>query len=227
MPNASSRLETLLSVALTTAAVVIAAVVVYREFAPSAAARGVPAGRPELISQWDSAWANSIVVGDAQAPVRILQFVDLECPFCRRFHKLAREFAARHGSRVAIGFLHYPIESHRFAGPAAQALECAGEQGRFMEFADVVLQKQDSLGLKSWVSFAAEAGVADVDELSNCAGRQGQSSRISRHKAVGESLGVRATPTVIINGWRYPTPPDSVELERIVADVSPRKGPLD
>ncbi|MGQ0765436.1 MAG: DsbA family protein [Gemmatimonadota bacterium] len=99
--------------------------------------------------------AAGLRIGAPLAPVTVVEFTDLECPFCARFHEVYRSLVVQHGANLSLVFVHFPLPSHRFAKPAAQAAECAAEAGRFAQFVDLVFQKQDSLGLLSFTSMAA------------------------------------------------------------------------
>ncbi|MBI2482220.1 MAG: DsbA family protein [Candidatus Vogelbacteria bacterium] len=83
--------------------------------------------------------------GDINAPVKIVEYSDLECPFCKRFHNTMKEVVAKYdGKQVAWVYRHYPIDSlHRKARNEAAASECAAEQGgeeAFWQFIDRVFE---------------------------------------------------------------------------------------
>lgn len=172
--------------------------------------------QPEPVENWDTLVAAGTLVGDPTSPVKIVEFADLECPYCKRFHDRFRSLQ-RTSKGVALVFVHYPLEGHRFARPAARALECAGASGRFGEFLDSVFEHQDSLGLKSFASYAWESGVVDTIGFKNCASEVSPLSRVERGLAVGREIGVRGTPTIVINGWRYYTAPDDAALSLAVS----------
>jgi len=109
--------------------------------------------------------------------------------------------------------VHYPLGAHKFAMPAARAAECAREQGRFAEYITQVYAKQDSLGLKPWLDFAKETAIPDIIDFSECVAEKAEVPNIAGGIALGKTIGVRGTPTIIINGWRYPMPPTD-ELSR-------------
>ncbi|MFQ5705625.1 MAG: DsbA family protein [Gemmatimonadales bacterium] len=192
-------IEDTLSVALTLAAVVIATVVVWRQF--GAATPVQVSTEPEFYADWRALLPGGILIGDAAAPIKILEFADLECPFCRQFHQTAlHEVKEELGAKVAVVFIHFPLEMHRFAKQAAKATECAEQQERFAEFVDVVFDKQDSIGLKSWTSYAREAHVPDSSEYIQCLNSRGAFARIVSGLAMGERAGIRSTRTVFVNG---------------------------
>jgi protein-disulfide isomerase len=82
------------------------------------------------------------VMGLASAPVTIVEFTDLECPFCRRFHADAFPLIKKNyidTGKVKFISLDMPMEFHRYALKAAEASRCSGEQGKFWEMRDAIL----------------------------------------------------------------------------------------
>lgn len=123
-------------------------------------------------------------------------------------------------------FLHYPLDMHPQAVPAALGAECAGEQGRFAEYLDVVYAEQDSLGNREWASLAARAGVPDTVAFNGCMAQEFGRDVIDRGKELGRRIGVNGTPTVIVNGWLLrPTPYDT--LSGVVARALRGEEPFD
>lgn len=166
------------------------------------------------------------MIGSADAPIKILEFSDLECPFCQRFHTTLQGVREEFGQDVAFVFLHYPLEIHRQAVPAALGAECAAEQGKFMEYLDVVYAEQDSLGNRGWASLAARAGVSDTVAFSGCVAEESGRVVIDRGRELGRQIGVNGTPTVIVNGWLLrPTPYDT--LSGVVARALKGEEPFD
>lgn len=199
----SSLFERILSVTLVGCALTIAASVARREFSkPASSAQS----RTEFVKGWEKAMEVGIVVGDKSARVKIVEFADLQCPVCRRFQGTVRELLNEYPKDVALVFVHLPLPGHPFALPAARAAECADTKGRFYPFVQAVFAKQDSLGIKSWGSFASEAGIQDSSEISACASRSEPVKRIESGTALAQTLQVFATPTVIVNGWRFMAP---------------------
>lgn len=227
----SSPLERVLSAALTVAALVMAGVLVKREFFPTA--RGpinVPAsGVLELDPEWRSYLAHDHVQAPTTAPIVLIEFVDIECPACRGFHLGALKSAkAEFGSKLDVRYVHWPLPSHRFARPGAEAAECAGKQGRLPEFLEAIFSRQDSLGLKSWVQYAAQAGVADTLAFLSCIrAPDALRARIDSGISTAERRSFFGTPTILVNGWKFPGPPSEVRLREVIQDLlagrEPRK----
>jgi protein-disulfide isomerase len=208
------------------AAVAVAVASIHREFSrPTSVDVPGRVGPPTYFAGWKELLAKGVFIGDTAAPVKVIEFGDFECPFCKRFQLGFAEARKKYGSAVALVFVHYPLPQHRFARPAARASECADRQGRFAEFQDAVYSKQDSLGLKTWLSFGRAAGVKNTAEFVRCASDTVTIARIEAGIAAGNAITVRGTPTVIINGWRFGIAP-SESLTDIVGRLIAGKPPL-
>jgi len=156
----------------------------------------------EFIENWHDLLPSGIRDGSPTAKLVVVEFGDLECPACKVFNESFANLRKKYGQEVALVFVHYPLSIHRFAPLAARALECAHEQGRGGSMITAVYGKQDSSGLKSWDGFANEAGVPNATELQSCVASSRVFPRIRSGIEFGNRLGVRGTPTILINGWR-------------------------
>lgn len=218
--------ERMSSAALGVAALVIAGVFVHREFF-SAPPNTILSHKVGRVAEWRSALAVGRVIGDSAAPIKLIEFADLECPFCRRFNGTVKGILAKYPREVVVVFVQTPIPGHRFAEPAARAAECAYAEGRFASFVDRVFEQQDSLGLKSWVAFGRDAGIADTARFSKCVAQNRTPPIITAAVALAKKLEVDATPTVFLNDWRFGSPPTDSELVAAIEAVraSRSKGP--
>ena len=200
---------------------------VHREFlAPPRAASSVGQPTATFEKDWKAFLSAGEVMGDTAAGVKILEFADLECPYCREFHKNLRQVLSADPKGVVGYYVHYPNAGHRFALPAARAAECARTGGRFGQFVDVVFAKQDSLGLKSWGSYAMEAGLHDTTAILTCARLNQDLPRVSDGISLGRRLNVHGTPTVLFNGWRIEGTASIEEINRIVGLLKRGKPPF-
>lgn len=214
--------ETVSSVALTIAACVIAATLVVREFRPARASTKPSAPVNLADSTWRRIMSSGRVLGQATAPVKLAVFSDFECPFCARFHARWKDVEARHRDTIALVFLHYPLEQHKFARPAVVAAECASEAARFEQYGDVVFASQDSIGLISWADLAVRAGIADTAAFNRCVSAAKLPPMLGVIKGLASELRVAGTPTVVLDGVKYLEPPSDAEI-RAAIDRS-RKG---
>lgn len=213
-----NSIDRAVSVALAAAALVVAITFAHREFAAQPV-QATPIAAPKFIPNWQSLLSSGEVIGDRSAPIKVIEFGDFECPFCRAADTVFRALTREHPSRVALVFVHFPLTIHRFAMPAAIAAECAARQHRFSQFHDLLYTKQDSLGLKSWNSYAAEAGVVDTSQFQQCVQQPGTVATISAGIAAGRQFNVEGTPTVFLNGWRFSRPPTLAELDSVVQSL--------
>jgi protein-disulfide isomerase len=192
---------------------------VRREFFSPADSRLSRSAQPTFEVTWKDALLAGVRVGDSTSRVTIIVFNDLECPACGAFHQTIQQVLAERGWDVSMVFVHFPLTKHRFALPAAQAAECAAAEGRFATFIEVVFAKQDSLGLKSWSSYAREAGVADTAAITRCAHDPTPAKRVEAGRELGLRWRVIGTPTVIVNGHRYASPPTKDEIGRVIREA--------
>lgn len=220
MRSGRSALETVLSACLTLAALVIAGTLVHRELRSS-----TPVGTSATLSvEREDRWseildAARLAEPDAREMV-IVQFGDFECPFCRRLHFATSKLRTSSSVGLREGIVHFPLRSHRNAFDAARAAECARGQDRFHDFSNTLFQHQDSIGVTAWEDLAARSGVPSVDLFSACLRDGLTRSTVERGRSLGVALGVDATPTVFINGFRLSRPPNEAELDRIAKLIS-------
>jgi protein-disulfide isomerase len=158
-----------------------------------------PADAPASESQTPAS-APFNVIGRDDAPVTIIEFTDLQCPYCARyasqtFPRLQREY-------VDTGKLRYtsrdlPLPLHSFALPAAVASRCAGEQGRFWEYREALFASQALLGTEPYGRIAGQLGL-DVEQLEACRSNGEQESNVRADLAMAAQHGIRSTPTFVI-----------------------------
>lgn len=179
------------------------------------------ASAPVYVPEWKHFESVGHRIGSDSADVTFVEFADFECPYCREFNSAFREFSQKVDGDVALVFVHYPLPQHKFSRQAATASECAANQGQFGNFVELAFSKQDSIGLKSWESFATEAGVGNITQFRECLTAPEIQRRIDSAVQAADKIGIAGTPTIILNGWRV----DRIryrELERLVADIKSR-----
>ena len=223
----NSKLESLLSLLLTISVVVVASVVVYREVS-SRSTQGQDGRRlsAEFKSEWTDALPWGVELGDSSSSTKLFVFNDLECGGCRRFHADVVEKIIRDGG-VSVKFIHRPLSSHRFALGAARAAECASQQGHFAAFVDVLFAKQDSFGLKPWLSYGRDdAAIRGVGEFEGCLQGNQSFERIEAGIAIADRFDVSATPTVMLNGWKFNRPPSLEEVRQSIRATERGRSPV-
>lgn len=169
---------------------------------------------PRYVDGWERLLTIGIPHGSPAAPLTVIEFADMECPFCRVMHARLEEIGSTRGAAMRRVLVHYPLPQHRFAMFTASLLECAEQEGRFRSMLSSLYASQDSFGLRPWEEIARGAGVRSATATVACARAGAGSARIAAGKAAGDSLRLPGTPTLLINGWLYVgLPPDALERE--------------
>jgi protein-disulfide isomerase len=78
------------------------------------------------------------------APVKIVEFSDFQCPYCEKVYPTIKALESKYGSKISLEYRQYPLSFHPNAQKAAEASECAGEQGKFWEMHDAMFEAQKS-----------------------------------------------------------------------------------
>lgn len=214
MARENGRLDTAVNVVLLLCAAAFAWSLARRELGSAAQSADYP---PIRLSKQDWGELSTLARVPQQVGLEtLIVFTDLECPYCAH---LDRELRSKDSSRrpLRFGIIHFPIrELHRFAFPAAVASECAREQGRFDEFVQVVLNRQDSIGLIPWAAFARRAGVADTQSFAKCS-KAASHREVEHGYALGKRLGLIGTPAIALNGLLYRIPPSVDSLHHLIS----------
>lgn len=201
------------------AAIVVASTVVHREFFTGRPAPPRTRAYVTYTKEWRTLLTSGRLIGDSAAPVKIIEFMDIECPFCRQLNAALHTVRQKYPNEVAYVFVHYPLPTHRFGAIAARAAECGASAGRFLATIDALYAKQDSFGLRPWSAYAKSAGLSDTGAFAQCVSQSSSPPLVSAGVAAGRKIGVSGTPTVIVNGWRYSATPSDAELLGLISDV--------
>ena len=139
-------------------------------------------------------------MGSADAPVLLLEFTDLQCPYCARhalqtFPQLKRDYIDT--GKVLYASRDLPLERHPHAFPAAVASRCAGEQGKFWEFRHALFAQQDALASEPYARIAGELGL-DVEQLEACRKDGRQADNVRADIALARLSNISATPSFVL-----------------------------
>ena len=173
------------------------------------AAQGVPGAEP------------AHVLGPADAPVKLEEFGDFECPPCGIFHPILEQMHEEFGDKLQITFREFPlVPTHQHALAAASAAEAAGLQGKFWQMHDLLYEHQADWKKEFNVrpifeGYAKQIGI-DVERYKRDMNGDLVAQRIFADGKRGHSLGVKGTPTVFINGREVPFENLPAEKLRVV-----------
>lgn len=161
---------------------------------------GTPVSNPPQVIAADH------VLGQADAPVVVFEYSDLQCPFCGAFDRT--QFPTLKSDYIDTGkvrfvYRHFPLtDSHPDAQRAAEASECASDQDMFFEFITEVFSdatRQQNLSAAVLRDIAEEAGL-DLTLYDACILADNKESRVEQDVNSGTALGVPGTPTFYVNG---------------------------
>jgi len=163
--------------------------------------------------------ADDHIRGDINAPITIVEFSDFECPFCSRFYPTMQKIIKEYDGQVRWVYKHFPLASiHKQAQGAAEASECATEQGgndAFWAYSDALLANQNSLGRDGYVKIARNQGL-NLNDFESCIDSGKYRQKVQDDYQRGIAAGVRGTPDSFINGQSIP---GAVPYEQIKAAV--------
>jgi protein-disulfide isomerase len=159
------------------------------------------AGQEQQITRYDVPLDDDPVLGPQDAAITIIEFSDYECPFCKKWHvetfsRLMETFPGQ----IRFVFRDFPLTNiHPNAQPAAEAANCAGEQGKYWEFNEKLFTGPLELSSTSYTQYASELGL-DASAFEECASSGRHSEEVTADLEWAANLGVRSTPTFFING---------------------------
>ncbi|MDO8715903.1 MAG: DsbA family protein [Dehalococcoidales bacterium] len=142
--------------------------------------------------------------GNKNAQVMLIEYSDMECPFCKQFHPTMKQVLATYGDKVAWVYRHYPLAFHANAQKEAEAAECVAEQGgndKFWQFVDTIFDRTTSNGtgfaLDKLAPLAAEVGV-DQTKFQSCLDSGKYTKAVGDQLAGGQAAGVNGTPGTFV-----------------------------
>lgn len=155
------------------------------------------------------------IQGDAKAKVLVVEFSDYQCPFCGRYandtySKIIDDYVKT--GKIRYAMRNFPLESiHPNAEKAAEAAECAGDQGKYWEMHERLFKNQNQLDIKELPAHALVVGV-DQAKFQDCMSTGKFTAKVKADIADGGKLNVRGTPTFFFG---YPDPKDPSKLNAV------------
>jgi protein-disulfide isomerase len=143
--------------------------------------------------------AKGAAKGPANAPIEIIEFSDFQCPFCQRANPTVDQVLKTYGDRVRFVYRHFPLGNHPAARPAAEASQCAAEQGKFWEYHDTLFANPSRLADADLKQHAAGLGL-DTKQFNACVDTHKYKAQVDADMEAGEEAGVNGTPAFFVNG---------------------------
>lgn len=145
--------------------------------------------------------ASEHIMGSASAPIVLIEFSDMQCPYCSMVHPTLKKLVDESNGKIAWVYRQFPLTSiHPQAAPAANAAECVTEQlgnGGFWKFTDAMFADQTKLSSTYYTAIAQALG-ADPTKFATCVSGKKYQSKIDADTAEAESNGGNGTPFTIV-----------------------------
>lgn len=149
---------------------------------------------------------NDLVFGDVNAPVTILEYSDIECPFCNRFHGTISEILKKYDGKVKYVLRHFPLNFHPNAPMYAEAIECVyrdhGKDKAFIALnalftkqplKDIAVNQKQALGI-----FIGKEIQVDEKSVTACLNSGAFAQKVVSDTASGALAGVSGTPSAFV-----------------------------
>jgi protein-disulfide isomerase len=150
--------------------------------------------------------------GNPNAPVKIVEYADFQCPSCAQFNAIYEESITRNyveTGRVQFIYHEFPLSQHANAVPAAQAARCAGDQSKFWQMHDILFAKQtewenDAAPAGRFGTYAAGLGL-DRTAFDQCLSSGKYAAAVNESGSAAQAALISATPTFYVNGLKTDT----------------------
>lgn len=138
-------------------------------------------------------------MGPDDAPVTIVQFAEYQCPYCGTARETVEKVMAEYEGKVRMVYRDFPLGFHDRAVPAAVAANCAGEQGKYWEMHNKLMDDQRSLEDATFQAYARQLEL-DLKAFETCQADPAQAAEVQADLEDGQQAGVSGTPAFFING---------------------------
>lgn len=131
--------------------------------------------------------------------ITILEVADFQCPYCGSDEPIILDVLKEYAGKVRLSFLNFPLPEHMYAEKAAEAFECAVDQGKEWQMYNLMFQNQGDLTTDALKKYAVQAGLNSTI-FNTCLDSGAKTTVVQQEFKEAENLGVQGTPTFFING---------------------------
>jgi protein-disulfide isomerase len=157
------------------------------------------------------------VRGPKDAPVVVVEFSDFQCPYCKTVVGTLKALAAKYPTQVKWVFRDFPIAAlHPGAAKAHEAARCAGDQGKFWEYHDLLFEKSPQHSPAELKQYAQDLQL-DAAKFGQCLDAATHQEAVSSDMEEGARLGVTGTPSFFINGRALVGNQPLAAFEKVIA----------
>lgn len=163
------------------------------------------------------------VRGAKNAAIILVEYSDFECPFCKKHSPTIDQLLKDYEGKIGFVYKHYPLPFHKNAQKAAEAAECAGEQGKFWEMHDKLFGTDD-LSVEG-VKKLAKGLKLNTSQFNKCLDDGKYEQKIKDQTQEAAKLGATGTPATFVNGYKisgaYPVSLFKEVIDAILAGKDP------
>jgi len=161
--------------------------------------------------------------GPENAPIKIVEFGDFQCPFCARLVPVLEQVFEKYGSKVRLVFRQFPLPFHSAAFKAAEASLCANDQGKFWDLHEAMYENQQQLQVDNLKAKATALGM-NAEQFNSCLDSGKFSASVQADTQAGNQAGVLGTPALFINGRFISGAVPLDQITKIIDDELRRNG---
>ena len=137
--------------------------------------------------------------GNDTSKVLITTYSDFECPACGYAEPIMRTLRSEYQDEVAFRFVHFPLTNiHPKAFKAAEASECANDQGKFWQYHDELFENQKRLGEELYLEIANELGL-EMAQFEQCLESGAKKETVMKDFQESLSKNLKGTPSFFVN----------------------------
>ncbi len=163
---------------------------------PAAAPTNTAVAVPTAAAPFETAPA----LGPVTAPITIVEYADFGCPACWAWQKagVLKQLRAKYGDQIRFVWRDFPVITLQ-SPKAAEAGQCAHEQGKFWEFHDLIYDRNGAIEASDLKEYAAEIGL-DMERFNECVTSRRYRERVNAQQQEGFDRGLRGAPEFFVNG---------------------------
>ena len=158
---------------------------------------------------------NDISKGSEHARVTIVEFSDFECSFCFVAKETIKQVLDEYGDDVRVVYKHFPLPTNKNAKKAAEASQCANDQGKFWEMHDAMFEDQSKLSIPDLKQTAKNIGL-DANDFNDCLDSGKYDQKVQDDIDLGYELGISGTPAFFIESEFLSGAQPIEEFEKII-----------
>lgn len=176
--------------------------------------------KPELVTADDDPY-----IGNGN--ITIVEFGCHVCPYTKKAEPTLKELMRKYDGKIKLVFRNFPVERHKLSKEAAEASECAHEQGLdyYWKYHDMLFERQKELNNETFRSIAKDIGL-DTGKFNTCLDSGKYRNEVEKDFADGQAAGVYGTPTFFIGNITVVGPKPLADFEKAIKGQSVETGDI-